>query len=368
MAMRMGKHAFIQKPLTWSVEEARVLRTLAAEKKLAPRWATRAPPPTASAEGVEVIRSGILGAVKEIHVWTNRPIWPQGIARPKDTPAGPQRRPLVRVPRLGPRPALQQGLSPLRLAGLARLRHRRPRRHGLPHHQRRRHGPGPVRPRDRRGRRHLGHRRPRDLPDLVDHQDPLRRARRPGPARPDLVRRRRQPPQGEAGPRSRRCSTARRCPAAACSWSARRARSSPPTTTAPSTPCCPGTSSRTSPRSRQTLPHSPGHFKEWVEAIKANDPSKALSNFDYAGRLTETVLLGVVALKVGGKIEWDAAGHEGQEQLRRRPVPPARLPQGLLDPRLIGSTSCGSRSEPPHPVGLAGPAAASVTRLTTSVA
>ena len=33
-----------------------------------------------------------------------------------------------------------------------------------------------------------------------------------------------------------------------------------------------------------------------------------MSNFDYSGRLTETVLLGVVALKAGGKIEWDAAG------------------------------------------------------------
>ena len=48
--------------------------------------------------------------------------------------------------------------------------------------------------------------------------------------------------------------------------------------------------------------------REWVEAIQAGDPSKALSNFDYAGRLTETVLLGVVALKAGGKIEWDADG------------------------------------------------------------
>ncbi len=98
--------------------------------------------------GVEVIRSGVLGPIKEIHVWTNRPIWPQGIARPKDTPRHPQQRPLVRVPRPGPRSPLQPGLPPVRLARLARLRHRRPRRHGLPHDQRRRHGPGPVRPRD----------------------------------------------------------------------------------------------------------------------------------------------------------------------------------------------------------------------------
>ena len=59
------------------------------------------------------------------------------------------------------------------------------------------------------------------------------------------------------------------------------------------------------PKPKQTLPRSPGHFKELVEAIKAGDPTKAMSNFDYAGRLTETVLLGVVALKAGTAIEWD---------------------------------------------------------------
>jgi hypothetical protein len=57
---------------------------------------------------------------------------------------------------------------------------------------------------------------------------------------------------------------------------------------------------------KRKLPHSPGHFTEFVEAIKTGEPSKALSNFDYAGRLTETVLLGVVALKAGSKIDWDA--------------------------------------------------------------
>ena len=72
-----------------------------------------------------------------------------------------------------------------------------------------------------------------------------------------------------------------------------------------STPFCPRTSSRKCPKPKQTLPRSPGHFKEFVEAIKAGDPTKALSNFDYAGRLTETVLLGVVALKAGTAIEWD---------------------------------------------------------------
>ena len=89
MAMRMGKHAFIQKPLTWSVEEARVLRTLAAEKKLATQMGNQGTADGGFRRGVEVIRSGVLGPIKEIHVWTDRPIWPQGIGRPQDTPPVP---------------------------------------------------------------------------------------------------------------------------------------------------------------------------------------------------------------------------------------------------------------------------------------
>jgi len=56
---------------------------------------------------------------------------------------------------------------------------------------------------------------------------------------------------------------------------------------------------------KDVLPRSPGHFTEFVDAIKSGDPTKAMSNFDHAGRLTETVLLGVVALKTGSKIDWD---------------------------------------------------------------
>ncbi len=85
MAMRMGKHCFCQKPLTWSVEEARLMRTLAAEKKLCTQMGNQGTAETGFREGVELIRSGILGPIKEIFVWTNRPIWPQGMGRPKET-------------------------------------------------------------------------------------------------------------------------------------------------------------------------------------------------------------------------------------------------------------------------------------------
>ncbi len=89
MAMRMGKHCFTQKPLTWSIEEARVLRELAAEKKLATQMGNQGTAEDGFREGVEVLRAGVLGPIKEIHVWTNRPIWPQGMAYPKETPGIP---------------------------------------------------------------------------------------------------------------------------------------------------------------------------------------------------------------------------------------------------------------------------------------
>lgn len=54
----------------------------------------------------------------------------------------------------------------------------------------------------------------------------------------------------------------------------------------------------------QSLPRSPGHFEEFVVACKGGDP--AMSNFNYASRLTETALLGNVAIRAGEKIEWDA--------------------------------------------------------------
>ena len=54
------------------------------------------------------------------------------------------------------------------------------------------------------------------------------------------------------------------------------------------------------------LPESPGHYVEWIDACRGGPA--ALSNFDYAGPLTETVLLGTVAIRVPGEtLNWDAA-------------------------------------------------------------
>lgn len=51
------------------------------------------------------------------------------------------------------------------------------------------------------------------------------------------------------------------------------------------------------------LPRSPGHYQEWLDACKGGEPAGA--NFDFAGPLTETVLLGNIAIRTGKKLLWD---------------------------------------------------------------
>jgi hypothetical protein len=57
---------------------------------------------------------------------------------------------------------------------------------------------------------------------------------------------------------------------------------------------------------KESLLDSVGHHKEWVAACKSGD-TKTTCNFDYAGALTEAVLLGVVSYRAGKPLEWDAA-------------------------------------------------------------
>ena len=77
MALRLRKHVYCQKPLTHSVFEARKLRELAREYKVCTQMGNQGTANDGFRTSVELLRSGVLGAVKEVHVWTNRPIWPQ---------------------------------------------------------------------------------------------------------------------------------------------------------------------------------------------------------------------------------------------------------------------------------------------------
>ncbi len=81
-AMMMGKHAFVQKPITHTVWEARKLTEIAAEKKLATQMGNQGSAGRERRLIREWIETGCIGDVTEVIYWTNRPIWPQGIAEP----------------------------------------------------------------------------------------------------------------------------------------------------------------------------------------------------------------------------------------------------------------------------------------------
>jgi hypothetical protein len=81
--MKLGKHCFCQKPLVQTVYEARLMRKVAAEKKLATQMGNQGSAETGLRRAVEVIQAGVIGRPTELHVWTNRPIWPQGLDRPQ---------------------------------------------------------------------------------------------------------------------------------------------------------------------------------------------------------------------------------------------------------------------------------------------
>ncbi len=89
-AMRMGKHCFTQKPLVQTVFEAREMRKVAAEKKLATQMGNQGSAESGLRRAVEVIDAGVIGKPLELHVWSNRPIWPQGIDRPEGEDSVPE--------------------------------------------------------------------------------------------------------------------------------------------------------------------------------------------------------------------------------------------------------------------------------------
>lgn len=88
-AMRRGKHVYTQMPLAHSVWETRQLTRLARESKVVTQMGNERYSATTIRSVCEWIWDGAIGPVREVHCWTNRPQWPQGIQRPTDSPPVP---------------------------------------------------------------------------------------------------------------------------------------------------------------------------------------------------------------------------------------------------------------------------------------
>jgi predicted dehydrogenase len=287
-AIEMGKHVYVQKPLTHHVYEARHLAQLAREHNVATQMGNQGQ----AEEGVRVLCEylwdGAIGPVREVHVWTNRPIWPQAIERPAETPPVPE--------------TLDWDV----FLGVAPERPYNPAYH----------------PFKWRGWKDFG---TGALGDIACHSlSPVFRALKLGP--PTSVEAVSSPLFDETYPAASivryQFPARENMPAVKLSWYDGGLKPPRPDELEPGRELgegdtlyigdkgkilgnrlIPEARMREYPQPDKTLPRSIGHYEEWLAACKGGAPGG--SDFSFAGPLTEAVLLGNVALLTQKRLEWD---------------------------------------------------------------
>jgi predicted dehydrogenase len=313
MAMKMGKHVYCQKPLTHTVYEARVMRETAARMKVCTQMGNQGTASNGLRRAVELVRGGIIGPVREVHVWTNRPIWPQApeiTARPTETPPVPE---YVKWDLfLGPAPVrpYSPAYHPFKWRGwwdfgTGALGDMACHTANMPYMALKLAYPTSV-------VAECGQLNPETYPAWakVTLEFPSRgnmppctltwyEGRKGGKTRRDGTRV--LPPQELIGDN--------KYSASGCLLVGDHGVLFSPNDYGESYKFLKrtgGTEERDIPES---LPRNgrgdKGMKEEWVRAIKENKPSIAMSNFNYAAMLTETVLLGNVAMRAGKKLMWD---------------------------------------------------------------
>jgi predicted dehydrogenase len=319
-AIKRGKHVYCEKPLTHSVYEARMVAEAAREHKVATQMGNQGQASEETRLMCEYIWDGAIGPVREVHVWTDRPLrglnsvyWPQGVDRPTDTPPVPDT--LDWDLWLGPAPQRPyhpcyvpfkwRGWWDFGTGALGDI--------GC-------HSLDPVfralklgYPTSVQATSTLVNTETYPVASTVHYQFPARSDMPPvkltwydgglRPPRPDEIGQGEQMGTGGTlfvGDKGKMLEH-RLIPE-----SRRKEYGKPP----------------------QVLPRSPGHFVEWIEACKGGKP--AGSDFDHAGLLAEVVLLGNVALRpelkeklTRTKLYWDGPNlkitnvPEANEYLRR---------------------------------------------------
>ncbi|MFQ6069216.1 MAG: Gfo/Idh/MocA family protein [Candidatus Aminicenantales bacterium] len=298
-AIKLGKHVFCQKPLTHTVKEARLLAKAAREAKVVTQMGNQGH----AGEGARLINEwiwdGAIGDVREVHVWTNRPIWPQGIEAPQEIPSVPST--LDWNLWLGPAPFrpyhpaylhfVWRGWWDFGTGALGDMG-----AHLIDH---------PF------WALNLGHpstiqasstkftKDSYPLAEMVTYEFPARGKMPPVtltwydgglmPPRPDVLEEGRMMGDdsggvlfvGEKG--MLMCSTYGKNPR-----------------------LIPESRMKEYTRPKETIPRSPGIHEEWIEAIKAG--KKSTTDFSYSARLTEMMLLGIIAVRMkdrNTKLRWD---------------------------------------------------------------
>lgn len=306
-AIKRGKHVYCEKPLTRTVFEARALRLAAREHKVATQMGNQGMAFEGNRLINEWLADGAIGTVREVHVWSDRPThsgklplyWAQGVERPKDQPPVPTT--LDWDLWLGPAPLrpYHSAYAPFRWRGWWDFGSGGLGDMGI-------HNIAPV-----FSALNL------DAPTTVDasattvnsetlplascvHYDFPARDGRPAvklhwydggllPPRPEELE-----PGRDLNREDGVLFVGDRGKMLVDGWGGHSPRLLPEKRMAEYR------------RPPKTLPRSIGHHQEWLEACKHGTPTR--SSFDFAGPLTEAVLLGTVCVRVGGQqLAWDSA-------------------------------------------------------------
>ena len=89
-AMQLGKHVYVQKPLTHNIYEARMLTETARKQKVVTQMGNQGASNPGQQKMIEWMKAGKIGKVSDVYVWTNRPVWPQGKPFPSEFPNQPK--------------------------------------------------------------------------------------------------------------------------------------------------------------------------------------------------------------------------------------------------------------------------------------
>lgn len=304
-AIRMGKHVYCEKPLTHSVWEARQLRDLAAKHRVATQMGNQGTSTNGLRTAVEIVRSGAIGEVREIHLWTNRPIWPQGRAaldaRMKGNTTVPNT--LSWDLWLGPCADRQYNSAYLPFAwrgwwdfGTGALGDMGCHTMNLPYMACRLGAPSAI------SADVEGGKVDRDAAPVgctVTYEFPARGEGLPA-CRLFWYERRVPPAEILQG------ITRRRNDDSGCVIVGNKGKMYSGSDYGDGHLLLPVADFRDYRPPQPTLPRSPGHHAEWIRACKGG--AAAMSNFvDYSGQLAETVLLGNLPIRVGQRVTWDSA-------------------------------------------------------------
>jgi len=296
-AMKLGKHVYVEKPMAHTIFEAREMTRVARQMKVVTQMGNQGHAGEGLRVFYELIHDGAIGTVHEVHVWSDRPIWPQGIGRPKDTHPVPES--LDWDLWLGPAPwrPYNRAYAPFNWRGWWDF------------------GCGAM------GDMAIHNADPAffcmDLKapiaveaetssvnnetfpkwQIITYYFPARGKRPPvkviwydGGKMPT------RPPELEKGLKLDKNGilfVGSKGKILGGGW-------------AGSPRLIPESKRKAYGRIPKMLPRSPGHHKEWILACKENKPEKAKAGFWYSGPYTESLLVGNLAVRLGKRIEWDA--------------------------------------------------------------